>query len=75
MTARQAYVVVCTDLHIAAGLFMGAEEAIENAKYMNKMSKGSCTFKPVPIELRENVEFIDVTIPDTPEGLTDRGYL
>jgi hypothetical protein len=67
----KAWVVVCTDLHIAAGIYTDIRVAIELCKQMNEQS--NCTFKPVECMMGDNVEYIKVDVPDTPEGLG--GYL
>lgn len=69
---RNVYIVVCRDLHAAAGLFTTAQTAIDTAKRMNELSK-QCTFVPVPIELGDNVEYIGFNVPDTIEGIEDIG--
>lgn len=67
----KAWVVVCTDLHIAAGIYVDLTTAVELCKRMNE--RGPCTFKPVECMMGDNVEYVSINIPDTPEGLG--GYL
>lgn len=67
----KAWVVVCTDLHAAAGIFTDLTAAVALCKKMN--AAGRCTWKPVECEMGDNVEYIRLDVPDTPEGLG--GYL
>ena len=71
----KTWVVVCEDLHIATGLYTDLPTAIKVCKEANVRARTTgCVFKPVEIYLGDNVEYLTVEVPDTPEGLTG-GYL
>ena len=62
------WVIVCTDLHTAVGLFTSLTQAVELCKEMNKT--GPCIWKPVLCQMGNNVEYIGgVEVPDTIEGI------
>lgn len=43
------YIVTCTDLHTAIGVFMGAKSALKMARSLT--DRGECVFLPVKLEL------------------------
>jgi hypothetical protein len=71
-----AYIIVCTDLHTAHGLYVAAEDAISVCRQLNKdASDKDCKYVPVP--LFASSETTITTGPpstSTPSTLR-RGYL
>jgi len=68
----RTWVVVCDDMHLASGLYLSIVHAVKAAKQLSDSS--DCKFRPVPIVLSDNVEYITMpAVPPSPEGIEKMG--
>jgi hypothetical protein len=48
---EEYFVIVCTDFHVAVGLYEGSATAIKAARAHTEASAEGCVFLPVPFEV------------------------